>query len=196
MNNSTRCQNGHFYDVERFPAGCPYCNQKGVSTVGFDEESNEKIYTQPLDDEDSGYTTVKGPGGDDGQATIGIFKELKPVVGWLVCIEGNHVGEDFTLRSGRNFIGRNSDMDVVLGGDGSVSRDKHAIIVYEPKGNVFLVQPGDARELFYLNDHVVLSAKEIESNDVLLLGETKLMFIPCCSERFNWDALIKAEEKK
>ena len=85
-------------------------------------------------------------------------------------------------------------MDVVLSGDASVSRDRHAIVVYEPKSNIFLVQPGDSKELFYVNDEVVLSAQEIKGYDVLSVGNSKLMFIPCCSDRFNWDA-VKNEEK-
>ena len=126
----------------------------------------------------------------------GVIGEIssEPVVGWLVCIEGNHFGEDFKLKTGKNFIGRSSAMDVVLSGDASVSRDRHAIVVYEPKSNIFLVQPGDSKELFYVNDEVVLSAQKIKGYDVLSVGDSKLLFIPCCSDRFNWDA-VKNEEK-
>ena len=84
-------------------------------------------------------------------------------------------------------------MDVALTMDGSVSRDKHAIILYEPRSNVFIAMPGDARELFYLNDKVVLSATEIKAYDVISLGSSKLMFIPCCSDKFKWEN-VKAED--
>ncbi len=204
--NLTRCENGHFYDAERFDS-CPHCNQASVSTVLQDDDGN-KEYTMPLDNS----AAAAGPGLDalkkeiidvketeDGsQATIGYFGAVstEPVVGWLVAIEGSNFGEDFKLKSGRNFIGRSTEMDVALTGDSSISRDKHAIILYEPKGNVFLVQPGDAKELFYLNDKVVLTATEINAYDVLSLGGTKLLFIPCCSDKFNWDSVKPAEEQK
>lgn len=204
--NLTRCENGHFYDAERFDS-CPHCNQASVSTVLQDEEGN-KEYTMPLNDP----AAVAGNGLDalkkeitdvketeDGsQATIGYFGAVatEPVVGWLVAIAGSNFGEDFKLKSGRNFIGRSTEMDVALTGDSSISRDKHAIVLYEPKSNIFLVQPGDAKELFYLNDKVVLTATEINAYDVLSLGGTKLMFIPCCSDKFNWDSVKPEEEQK
>ena len=203
--NLTRCENGHFYDAERFNA-CPHCNQSAMSTV-LQDDNGEAQYTMPLnpapdvasnDAQRNGLkdliTDVKE---DDSQATIGYFGavENEPVVGWLVAIEGAHYGEDFKLKTGRNFIGRAANMDIALTGDGSISRDKHAIILYEPRGNVFLVQPGDAKELFYLNDNVVLSATEINAYDVLSLGETKLLFVPCCSDKFNWNDVKKEENK-
>lgn len=204
--NLTRCENGHFYDRERFES-CPHCNQASVSTVLQDADGN-KEYTLPLDNSaavvGNGLDALKKEITDvketeDGsQATIGYFGAVatEPVVGWLVAIEGSNFGEDFKLKSGRNFIGRSVEMDVALTGDSSISRDKHAIILYEPKGNVFLVQPGDAKELFYLNDKVVLTATEINAYDVISLGGTKLLFIPCCSDKFNWDSVRPADEKK
>ena len=235
--NLIRCENGHFYDSERFQT-CPHCNQGGVNTI-YQDSNGSPMYTVALDtpeanmetipvasSEDLGMTVpvvpqnqtpppapapmqtpassvpqqqpVQGSGladlvsqvsEDGGQATIGYFGDMKnePVVGWLVAIDGAHYGQDFKLKTGRNFIGRSSHMDVALELDPSISREKHAIILYEPRGNIFLVQPGDAKELFYLNDKVVLSATEINAYDVLSLGDTKLLFIPCCSERFNWD---------
>jgi len=153
------------------------------------------MYTQPLP-QNLGEL-ISQHKDDDSQITVGYFGAIgsEPVVGWLVCIAGNHFGKDFALKTGRNFIGRSTEMEVALTGDASVSRDKHAIILYEPKGNVFLVQPGDAKELFYLNEKVVLTATEISANDILALGETKLMFIPCCSEKFNWDSVKPTENK-
>ncbi len=186
--NLTRCENGHFYDAERFNE-CPHCNQTTISTV-MGNTQDGKEYTKPLTDVVP--VTVDT---DDGAKTMGYFGELKnePVVGWLVSIEGSTFGMDFKLKTGRNFIGRAPDMDVSLEGDPSISREKHAIILYEPRGNVFLVQPGDAKELFYLNDKVVLGATEINAYDVLSLGNTKLLFIPCCSDKFNWDS-VKPQE--
>lgn len=198
--NLTRCENGHFYDAERFDS-CPHCNQTSVSTVLQDDDGN-KEYTMPLDPVDGlqettplsdqiGEITV-----DDSNKTIGYFGDLgnEPTVGWLVAISGAHFGEDFKLKTGKNFIGRGTDMDVALTGDGTVSRNKHAIILYEPKSNSFIVQPGDAKELFYLNDNVVLASTEIKAYDQISLGETKLLFIPCCSDKFNWDSVKKEEE--
>jgi hypothetical protein len=114
--------------------------------------------------------------------------KTEPVVGWLVCISGEEAGRSFELKTGRNFIGRSTSMDVVLK-DQSVSRDKHAIIVYEPRKREFIVQPGESKELFYLNDDVVLSSQKIKNFDKLIIGNTQLYFIAFCSESFAWEDL-------
>ena len=182
--NLVRCENGHFYDADRFDY-CPHCNQSTISTAAVNADG-EKTYTLPLVD-----TTAKTDE-DNGGKTIGFdfvgFENVKtePTVGWVVATSGEHVGESFTLKTGRNFIGRSADMDVALTKDGSVSRTKHAVILYEPKANIFIVQPGDARELFYLNDQVVLGASQIHAYDVLSIGKTQLVFIPFCSDKFVW----------
>ncbi len=192
--NLTRCENGHFYDAERFP-NCPYCNQTTISTV-LEHTDGAKEYTLPLEDGSSQVVPPVASVAPTEGVTIGYFGAIgtEPVVGWLVAIGGAHFGTDFRLKAGRNFIGRSAGMDVALSGDPSISREKHAIILYEPKANIFLVQPGDAKELFYLNDKVVLTATEINAYDVITLGESKLLFIPCCSEKFNWDQ-AKADQE-
>ena len=43
--------------------------------------------------------------------------------------------------------------------------------------------------MFYLNDEVVLTAEELKAKDVLTIGKTKLLFVPCCDESFGWDEL-------
>lgn len=112
--------------------------------------------------------------------------DFRPVVGWLVCTEGKHKGQSFNLYHGKNFIGRNSDMDVWLKNDPSVSRIRHAIIIYEPRERVFFAQPGESHELFYVNDSVVLSTTQLKDRDRISVGETTLIFVPFCSEDFTW----------
>ncbi len=195
--NLIRCESGHFYDAERF-SECPFCNQTRISTV-VEGEDGDNLYTQPLTSPDQDVTS-QIPDLDDFSKTVGVYDDLgaediEPVVGWLVAISGSHLGQDFKLKTGRNFIGRSAEMDVALEKDNSISREKHAIILYEPKSNMFLVQPGDAKQLFYLNEKVVLEATKISANDVLSLGETNLLFIPCCSSKFNWESVKKETDK-
>lgn len=156
------------------------------------EHTEQKIYTAPSQKINPSIFEVK----TEENHTVGYYSRVigtEPVVGWLVCIEGEYFGESFKLKSGRNFIGRSSGMDIVLSADMSVSRNKHAIIVYEPRKRVFIAQPGESRELFYLNDDVVLSNIEMHAYDVVTIGTTKLMLIPCCGEKFSWDDLKKED---
>lgn len=204
--NLKRCANGHFYDADKH-AGCPHCKPKAAEsqitvTVSHDsvsesisEEKIEKKSTVPL--QEAVYEAVRKPEkqntvsqGEDDQKTVGFFGNMfgtEPVVGWLVCMEGDHYGESFPLKAGRNFIGRSANQDVVLAGDMSVSRERHAIVIYEPKARCFIAQPGDSRELFYLNDDVVLSNELLRSYDVLSIGNEKLLFVALCGPEFAWE---------
>lgn len=110
----------------------------------------------------------------------------EPVTGWLVAVEGQYYGEDFRLKNGRNQIGRSSEMDVQLTLDLTVSRRNHAIIEYNSEEKQFYAEPGESRELVYLNDELVLDTTPIKSYDILTLGKTKLMMVALCGERFTW----------
>ncbi len=216
--NLAQCNNGHFYDDERFSC-CPYCNNTASGELTSDANLSQMELTS--DAVDSGFNWSESGSGsstiteketksdipdnggetlssvvdkvkqdDDDEKTTYFENEAgKPVVGWLVCIEGSHFGNDFKLRLGGNFIGRGTNMDVSISGDPSVSRNKHAVVIYEPKNNMFIIQPGESKGLTYLNDKVILSPTEMASNDIIQLGNTKLMFIPCCTDKFTWDSL-------
>lgn len=120
-----------------------------------------------------------------------VNKVSTPCVGWLIAIGGNHIGTDFRLKVGKNFIGRNSNMDIALTEDKSVSRDKHAIVVYEPKEHLYLVQPGESSSLVYKNNKVVLGPEPLEAYDMVTVGEINLLFMPLCGSRFNWSDLLE-----
>ena len=197
--NLQKCKNGHFYDGDMY-SSCPHCAGQGA-------EPNKTVALVMPEDDSEGATIAIGadgkpvnesPGGhmivEDDNQTMGIFMDERmeneskePVVGWLVCTGGRFFGQDFKLKSGRNFIGRGRNMDICLEGELSVSRERHAAVIYEPRQNIFLVQPGESKELFYLDDEVVLSAKEIRKNSVLQVGDVTLMFVPCCDNVFQWE---------
>lgn len=201
--NLIRCSQGHFYDSDRYPT-CPHCGtgyqapnpdatvSAGPGALNTRREEMPSTMSAPR-----GGARLPLGGPIDNDETVSFYKSaigMEPVVGWLVCVEGSSLGRDYRLISGRNFIGRGKDQNVCIEGDNSVSRSRHAIVVYEPRGNQFLVQPGESRELCYLNDELVLSPMRLRQNDVLTLGSTKLMFIPCCSETFKWSTEENGEE--
>lgn len=205
----TRCNNGHFYDADKYQ-DCPHCSNQGKTQplgdptgpgVTLPINPNPPIKeTQPAvvsSNSSKGETLKKEV--DDVQKTVGMFnvKEggSEPVAGWLVCTKGPHFGEDFRIKMGKNFIGRLGNMDIVLSKDSSVSREKHLVVLYDPKGNMFIVQSGESKELSYLNDKVILSPQELNPYDVITLGSSELLFVPLCSDSFKWEAVKKEEEK-
>jgi hypothetical protein len=111
---------------------------------------------------------------------------IDPVVGWLVCLAGPDRGRDFRLHAEKNFIGRSPAMDICVGGDDAVSRDRHGLVIFDPKKQVFWAVPGDASGLLYLNGDVVHAPTQMQRDDVLEVGQTKLVLIPFCGEKYSW----------
>lgn len=121
--------------------------------------------------------------------TIGYFHtsgKEEPPVGYLICIAGEDYGRGFLLKSGNNSLGRSGEMDIVIM-DAKVSRDKQISVIYEPHKREFYVKPSENGALSYCNGELLLGAQKIYSHDVLEVGDTKLMLIPVCSEKFSWE---------
>lgn len=111
-----------------------------------------------------------------------------PVTGWLVCVDGPAKGTDYRVRGGYNYIGRAGNMDICIAGDNKIGRERHAMIAYDSEEKVFFFGPSDGKSIVRLNGKMVMVPTEIHDHDVIAIGATKLMFVPLCGERFNWDA--------
>ena len=180
-----RCERGHYYDSEQHKR-CPSC---GVS--GFDVGSSaQALNPQP----DIMATQVRGQGGEraDLGVTVALVRKkigIDPVVGWLVCIEGPEKGRDYRVRSERNGIGRGADMAICIRGDEAISRENHAFISFNPRKASFRIAPGDGRGMTYLNGEEVDVPMPLHAYDRIELGQTHLLFVPLCGEKFNWETL-------
>lgn len=121
--------------------------------------------------------------------TVGMMQEkmgFDPVVGWLACVEGPSRGKSYTVRGGINSIGRSERMDITITGDMTISAENHAKLSYSDRNNRFNLIPGDGRNIVYLNGEEVFSATPLNAYDLIDFGETKLLFIPLCGEKFTW----------
>lgn len=193
--NMIRCPEGHFYDPAKHHA-CPWC------ALPADKQGSEK--TRPVPAGPTGQHTpppLPGaaapapptPAGPQPGVTRRLSLETggarsEPVIGWLVCLEGPDRGRDFRLHAEKNFIGRAPHMDVCIPSDDSVSRDKHGVLVFDPKKQTFWILPGDAAGLVYLNGEIVHTPAQMKRDDVVEVGKTKLVLIPFCDDRYNWTA--------
>ena len=194
-----RCSNGHFYDDSKYQQ-CPYCgisNMDASKTVPLVQDRPANMASNGgavgktvsmAESQNSMPVTVASRVSDEGK-TIGIMQSQKgidPVVGWVVCIEGPSKGQDYRIKSERNFVGRDKSMDISISGDMGISRENHAVISYNPKNNGFRLFPGEGHGIVYLNDEEVYNSIELKRGDIIEMGETKLMFIPICGEDFKW----------
>ena len=119
---------------------------------------------------------------------------FSPVAGWLVCLKGQDRGRDFRLQPEGNFVGRSPDNDVVIANDPQISRDKHAIIFYDPLENTFVLTRGErARGVVRINGKAVYQPQVLNARDVIQLGETELLFVPLCGDDFTWDVSCSEE---
>ena len=206
----TECANGHLYDTDMNDS-CPYCNG-GSNLINFSAGGDSGVgKTAPVG---GGF----GPSGtrqsqseigatvapaayvkkqEEDNRTVGIFQkrmELEPVVGWLVCVDGADKGKDYKLYGKNNTIGRSERMDVYIKNDPTISRENHARLAYDQKHNDFHLIPADATNNIYVNEEPVYIPTKIKAYDLIELGDTKVVFVPFCSDRFTWQNGLKQGE--
>lgn len=110
-----------------------------------------------------------------------------PVVGWVVIVEGPGQGASITLGYGMNSIGRAPSERICLDfGDTQISRTNHAALTYDPRGKKYFVAHGGGKNLTYLADEPVLMPVELKGGEEIMIGDTKLRFVPFCGADFDW----------
>ena len=139
----------------------------------------------------TGFFTTKTTSDESKKSDTSLQNE--PPVGWLVCIAGKNIGEDYRIVAGKNSIGRTQENDISLSNETSVSREKHAWIIYEPRKREFFLKPGDGNGLVYINDDNVFDTTMLHNGDIVELGNVKLIFVALCGPSFNWADFINKE---
>ena len=195
------CDNGHYYNTDQYST-CPTCaeelgNGRTKTKTTTDEYISDppsgttpyQETVQPLNLRiKQGGTVLRGFGGGN----------VLPVVGWVVVVNGAGMGRDFRLVPGRNHVGRDSDMQICLdfgaASDMTVSGSEHAVIIYDVIDNEFYIsQHSKSKNLPRLNGKGIRESTTLKAMDIILVGETQLMFIPLCGEAFQWGSESKKE---
>ena len=197
------CSAGHVYDADQFPS-CPYCNRNTraiqfgatAAPAGYGATTAPAGYgAAPAERDDTIGQTVMPEAirrrmeQERDNRTVGEFKRklgYEPVVGWLVCIEGPGVGRDERRFGGSDSSGRAEGNDGVLAQEHTVSQKNHVRLAYDAKHNNFQLIPGEGTNVTYLNDEPLYVPQKLNAYDVLEMGDTKLIFVPLCNERFHW----------
>jgi hypothetical protein len=164
-------------DTTRIITRKPQSNIELTETVSLNNERNKpKLDNDP-------HTKIFRP-----NSSIETPKHSRePVVGWLVIINGPGRGESFALGYGVNSIGRSASERISLDfGDEEISREKHALLTYDPKGRKFYLQNGGGINLTYISNAPVLQTIELKGGEIISIGKTELSFVPFCGEKFDW----------
>ena len=184
-----RCKNGHYFDPGMHTT-CPHC---GVPDLDIGRtiprrpapdapvRRDDEVRTMPREQ------AILGRG--DSNVTVGVMSReigIDPVVGWLVCVSGPDKGLDFRIRSENNSIGRSEQMRICIDGDEGISRENHAFIAFDPKTRCFTLSPGISRGIVYIDDQAVFAPTRLEALQRIQMGNTVLLFVPLCGEKFQW----------
>ena len=197
------CPNNHYYDQSIYNT-CPYCIS--ITDPGRTDPGGTVPVPEPYNSGIGATVPVAPPPGNQprggGQAVVGQNGSstnygktmpvghkigIKPVVGWLVCIEGKNKGCDYRICAEDNSIGRIPSMNIAIVDDETVSRENHATIFYEAQENAFYFAQGrGASSMVRVNGKPTLSTIQLAAYDQIEIGETKLVFVPLCGEDFDW----------
>ena len=172
-----QCVLGHYYDNIKH-SECPHCKKMAApgATPAVETPTISKITPNPL-------RNFVEP---DEMKTIGVYrqKNVNPISGWLVCVDGENKGRSFEVHLGKNFVGRAMNMDINVN-DASISRDTHFTIIYEPNESQFFLQPGNG--ITYFNGSILSVACELKEDDRIKAGKSEYVFVPYCKEGRGWD---------
>ena len=113
---------------------------------------------------------------------------IRPATGWLVCIKGPTRGSDYRIYQGYSYIGRDPMQNQVVIPDNHISSVPSARVLYEEKSRKFFInETNGARNPVYLNDELFTGRVELHAYDIIKLGNTSLLFVPLCTEKFAWE---------
>jgi hypothetical protein len=154
-------------------------------TIDLDQPA--RFQSEP-DGEPAESTTrlLSGGASKPGSSEQGPLED--PVSGFLVIISGPGRGKVLTLGHGMNPVGRDPSQRVSLDfGDQRISRSSHCLMTFDALSGKFYIQPGEGRNLAYLDDQPVLVPTELLTGQHIRLGDTILRFVPFCGKDFSWE---------
>jgi len=164
------CPNGHVMQASW--DSCPYCSDTLGSGGGGRSPSPAPAGGGGMAAPAGGATAMLNVADLNLPAMAGGEKRRGgPTVGWIVALNGDHKGEDFRLKSGKNVIGAAADCDIVLT-DKKVSR-KHCTIRYE--GGEFQIADLDSSNGTFVNDERT-QKHDLIDNDIIKLGDIQFKF--------------------
>ena len=205
------CPNGHSYDSNL--DSCPYCVQNGEleyesSEVSGESSSNEYIRSSKvalrLNGKSKGEIFIPQSYSQENNTEcntdcsidtshrettfIGTVQETRipPVVGWLVCSDGEDKGMDFRLHADYNYVGR-AEGQVICLTDSTVSRE-HFSVAYDRLNNRYFVSMGRGKAIVYVNGNPLgKSMTVLRKGDRISVGHTTLVFIPLEQQDLKWE---------
>lgn len=185
-----KCPNGHQYDSGIYGDNCPFCPESSHTRVNAGATASTQVAgggdtwgatgtgtgaTIPVRDNNGGgagggHTVIRVLGSDGSNPEGG-----RKVVGVLASYTTNPSGEIYKIYEGRNMIGRVNTNDIIIDDD-NVSKE-HLLIFFNEAEGVYWAKDQFSSNGTYINGRFARGETEIKSNDVIVIGKTKLIFL-------------------
>lgn len=202
-----RCKNGHFID-ESWDV-CPYCPPEDGAvaddkievvkpkSAGSSRPVKEPPTKQrPAEDPDPTPARRKpsGPPPPPVERTVAVPKVdtsakvdsgARYVVGWLVSLNGVSRGEPYSVRLGRNIVGRDRKSDIYVNDDQASAH--HADLVFRPDEGRYILMDHNSTNGTYVNDTEIEPRRDLLDRDIVTIGKHRFLFVALCDENFTWD---------
>ncbi len=172
MSPTKMCQNGHIMDAtwDRCPFCPPANGRTPMPRTRTDVPVPVPVPQRPPAPAPAARQTVLR------EAELAKQK-ASPVVGWIVVLTGNHRGEDFRIRDGRNSIGSEPGNDIVLTDPHVSARHANIHSTVKDGERVYVVADLDSRNGTFLNkEGKQVFREEIIDSDTLIFGTTVCKF--------------------
>ncbi|MBR5416663.1 MAG: hypothetical protein IK109_01380 [Clostridiales bacterium] len=168
--------------------------EESVPEIPVQESVPDFPATDPVDEipVDAPSPIIEEPKPVDPNATVAMTEsdmDFIPRVharAFLVGIDGPMTGASYVFQESRAIIGRQKNYEIALFRDNSVSRSPHAILTYNKDALRYAVAPGDVDKKVSVNGAFITEETELKLYDVIGVGQSRLLFIPVCSEKFAW----------
>jgi len=189
------CKNGHYYNEDK-EKQCPYCSESNfiLDNIGENEEEMTEVINlikkQKVEETTSDTEEITMMLKSNNSHLSKDFEALSVIelAGWIVIISDIGKGRIFNITYGMNSIGRAKSNQISIDTeDTTISRKKHASIIYDFENNLFFIQHHEGKYLTYLNQKMILDSTKIYAYDKIKIGKTEFIFVPLCGDKFNWE---------
>ncbi len=154
---------------------------------------------QPMSAEAAAFAAFGFPGGPfpgmmprDQGATVAMTEsdmDYLPRIharAFLVCVDGPMTGASFVFQENKAIIGRQKNYEIALFRDPSVSRSPHGVIHYDKDTLTYTVSKADPEKKVSVNGTFIEEDTVLNMYDIIGIGQTRLLFMPVCSDKFSW----------
>lgn len=176
-----KCANGHQYDASIYGEQCPFCpaekrtrlDSSDAGSTRLDDNSSTsatEAWTDPVQQAGGGRTVIRRKDGatnkDGGRLLVGI----------LVSYDVNPNGEAYGIYEGKTLIGRAPGCTLPFPTDQYMSGEHLEILFREAEGKFWAIDKNSTSGT-YINGKFEGDKKEIHTNDVIVIGKTRFIFL-------------------